>query len=99
MVIVGFASHDEALKTKAYETAISMAITTGLTFGVKDIVRRNRPYVSYPDDIVLKVGSVHGSGLFFPSGHTSLAFATATSLSLSFPKWYVIARPSYMQVR
>ena len=29
-----------------------------------------------------------------PSGHTSLAFATATTLTLSYPKWYVIA-PSY----
>lgn len=29
-----------------------------------------------------------------PSGHTSLAFATATSLTLKYPKWYVAA-PSY----
>ncbi len=33
--------------------------------------------------------------MFFPSGHTSLAFAIATSLSLKYPKWYVIA-PSYV---
>jgi membrane-associated phospholipid phosphatase len=29
-----------------------------------------------------------------PSGHTSTAFATATSLSMAYPKWYVII-PSY----
>ena len=31
----------------------------------------------------------------FPSGHASFAFATATSLSLAFPKWYVIV-PSFV---
>ena len=31
----------------------------------------------------------------FPSGHTSFAFATATSLSIKYPRWYVIA-PSYL---
>jgi membrane-associated phospholipid phosphatase len=29
-----------------------------------------------------------------PSGHTSSAFSTATSLSLNFRKWYVVA-PAY----
>ena len=33
--------------------------------------------------------------LSFPSGHTSLAFTTATALSLKYPKWYIIA-PSYL---
>ena len=27
----------------------------------------------------------------FPSGHTATAFALATSLSITYPKWYVIA--------
>ena len=31
----------------------------------------------------------------FPSGHVSAAFCTATSLSLRFHKWYVIA-PSFL---
>ena len=30
-----------------------------------------------------------------PSAHTSLAFVTATSLSLKYPKWYIIT-PSYL---
>ena len=30
----------------------------------------------------------------FPSGHTTSAFCTATSLSLMYPKWYVIV-PAY----
>jgi membrane-associated phospholipid phosphatase len=31
------------------------------------------------------------TGESFPSGHTFGFFATATSLSLAYPKWYVIA--------
>jgi membrane-associated phospholipid phosphatase len=34
------------------------------------------------------------SSASFPSGHTSIAFATATALSLKYPKWYVIAPAS-----
>ena len=30
-----------------------------------------------------------------PSGHTSTVFAAATSVSILYPKWYVIA-PSYL---
>ena len=30
----------------------------------------------------------------FPSGHTSFAFCTASSLSICFPRWYVVA-PAY----
>jgi undecaprenyl-diphosphatase len=95
MVVVGFASHDDALKMKAYETAGAMLITTGATYILKSVIRRNRPFVTHPDEIFVKVGNVHGSSYSFPSGHTSLAFATATSLSMSFPKWYVIA-PSFL---
>jgi len=63
------------------------AITTGLKFAVK----RPRPFVTYPDIVKLdKAGSYS-----FPSGHTSSAFAAATSLCLAYPKWYVIA-PSFV---
>jgi undecaprenyl-diphosphatase len=30
-----------------------------------------------------------GNSPSFPSGHTSVAFSTATSLYLAYPKWYV----------
>ena len=35
------------------------------------------------------------SSFSMPSGHTSLAFHTATFLTLTYPKWYVAA-PAYM---
>ena len=34
-------------------------------------------------------------GRSFPSGHTSLAFSTAASLSIQFNKWYVTL-PAYL---
>ena len=72
---------------------MSACVLNGLfTSGLKFAVDRDRPFYTYPDDIVkyTKAGS-HS----FPSGHTSMAFATATSISLLYPKWYVIA-PAYL---
>jgi membrane-associated phospholipid phosphatase len=64
----------------------SVAIATILKYGVN----RTRPFVTYP---YLEKESDGGSPSF-PSGHTSEAFALATSLSMAYPKWYVIA-PSF----
>ena len=62
--------------------------TLGITVGTKYLVRRPRPYQAYPDELVPLTTEPDPS---FPSGHTSMAFSTATSLSLLYPRWYVIA--------
>lgn len=82
---------DELLKNALYLTA-SLGVNTVLTYSLKYSINRVRPYDAYPTEI-----TAYGfeSSASFPSGHTSLAFATATSLSLKYPKWYVIA-PSYV---
>jgi membrane-associated phospholipid phosphatase len=54
---------------------------------LKKSVNRNRPYVTYPFLQNYKIENDSS----FPSGSTSVAFSAATSLSLSYPKWYVIA--------
>jgi membrane-associated phospholipid phosphatase len=64
----------------------------GITTGLKYVADRTRPFVTYPD-IVNKSGKKCNDPSF-PSGHTSTSFALATSLSLEYPKWYVIA-PAY----
>lgn len=88
---IGLARHDKDLEMKAYETGASLVIAAGSGLVLKEIIRRDRPYVKYPGLFYKKQNE---SGYSFPSNHTSLAFATATSLSLAFPRWYVIA-PSF----
>jgi membrane-associated phospholipid phosphatase len=69
----------------------SIAVTTGIALSLKYTVNRDRPFVTY-SDVIQKDHNIGPKS--FPSGHTSTAFALATSVSLEYPKWYVIA-PSY----
>ena len=81
----------------ALRLTLSQLANYGATFAIKNLVRRPRPYVSL-EDVDARDRQHQGDRVFdpnsFPSGHTSSAFVIATSLSASFPEWYVIA-PSY----
>lgn len=70
----------------------SVAEAVVITSGIKYAVQRERPFEKYPDLIEKRVDATSSS---FPSGHTASAFSLATSLSIRYPKWYVIA-PSYL---
>ncbi|MBL4677406.1 MAG: phosphatase PAP2 family protein [Mucilaginibacter sp.] len=91
MLATGFATNDKELKIKALETGGAVLLAEGATVIFKNVIHRERPYLAHPE---LFYGKSNPTDYSFPSGHTSTAFATATSLSLSFPKWYVIA-PSF----
>lgn len=91
LFIIGAATHDHDLKVKSYETGIAILSAELITTAIKMSVQRERPFTDNPDIIYKKA---RGKGFSFPSGHTSTAFATATSLSIAFPEWYVIV-PSY----
>jgi undecaprenyl-diphosphatase len=93
MAVAGLATHDKELLRNACYMAAGTAVSQGLTTMIKYTVKRQRPFVTYPD-IVNKTGIPFETNPSFPSGHTSTAFATATALSLDYPKWYVIA-PSF----
>lgn len=84
-------THNNELLNQTIELGAASAINLGMTYLLKYSINRDRPYTTYPD-IIPK--SLEGSPSF-PSGHTSSSFATATSLSLIYPKWYVIA-PSFL---
>jgi len=86
----GLIEKDQDLKQKGLMIGESFLVTTIIATTLKHTINRARPFETYPDIQKLSAG---GSSSF-PSGHTSDAFSTATSLSLAFPKWYVIA-PSY----
>ena len=87
---IALINRDSLLWRKSLVLTASVVANTGATFILKRIVDRPRPGVSYPD-----IQAFEAEKRFsFPSGHTSNAFVTATSLSLAFKKWYVIV-PAY----
>ena len=86
----GLIRQDDEIVRKACVIIGAAAISSGITLAVKYSVNRNRPFVTYPD---IAKKSAAGSPSF-PSGHTSGAFSLATSLTLSYPKWYIIV-PAY----
>ncbi len=86
----GLIAGDQELKQNGLVIGASFLVTTVVATTLKHTINRARPFETYPD--IQKLTS--GGSSSFPSGHTSDAFSTATSLSLAFPKWYVIA-PSF----
>lgn len=91
LILEGLISHDKSVVHKGFYIVKTIGVSTAITFILKYTVNRQRPFEA--DSLVIKASS--GGGPSFPSGHTSLAFATATSLSFAYPKWYVII-PSYL---
>ena len=88
MAVAAWIKHDKELLKDAVYVGTGVAGTFVVTYGMKYLTDRKRPYDKYPD-------RVHPysreSSPSFPSGHTATAFALATSLSVKYPKWYVIA--------
>lgn len=87
MGTTGLIKHDDTLFRNAGVVAAASLVNAGITAAMKYSINRTRPFITYPD-ITKKSGAASPS---FPSGHTSSAFATATSVSLAYPKWYIIA--------
>jgi membrane-associated phospholipid phosphatase len=91
LLIAGAINNDKGMRENAAYIASSTALSTGITFLLKHIVKRPRPFVQNINVVpVYRAGSTS-----FPSGHTSSTIATATALSIAYPKWYVIA-PAFL---
>lgn len=91
LFVTGLIKKDKSFEYNAVQMVGALAVTTVITEGLKYTVRRPRPYVTYP--FIQHLTTEKDPS--FPSGHTSIAFADATSLSLNYPKWYIIA-PSFL---
>lgn len=87
----GLLRHDKKMELEAAYMVGGFAVSSIITQGMKSVIKRDRPFKTY--SYIMQRGD--GGGYSFPSGHTSAAFCSATSLSLLFPKWYVIA-PAYL---
>ena len=84
--VAGLIHDNRALKQKAAYTAAAILFNTASTTLLKNVVKRERPYNTYTGIFPDKIESDYA----FPSGHTSSAFATATSLAITTKKWYVV---------
>ena len=84
---IGLLKKDSLLTRKGLYIGASILVSGGIATVLKYSINRPRPFTTYSD--IQKL--TEGGSPSFPSGHTSDAFSIATSLSIAFPKWYVIA--------
>jgi membrane-associated phospholipid phosphatase len=94
--IFGCAFHSDHLKKMAMLTAKSVAIAGTTTFVIKSLVERDRPFQDNPPNPLHWNGP---KGIFehnsFPSGHTTVAFATATGIAMAYPHPLIIPVLAY----
>ena len=84
IALASWIKHDKALLKDAIYVGTSVAGAFVVSYGMKYLVDRQRPYDRWPDRIH-PYSYEHTPS--FPSGHTATAFALATSLSIKDPKW------------
>jgi membrane-associated phospholipid phosphatase len=88
----GYLRGDNQARNNGYELLISIGISQLISETLKITINRERPADKYPTEIFVN-SATHGGS--FPSGHTSLAFSTATTLALEYKKWYIVV-PAYL---
>lgn len=88
MGVYALVKKDRPLLKDAIYIGTTVIEAVGVTYALKYGFDRRRPYVKYPDRI--NAIEVEDSPSF-PSGHTAAAFSLAASISITYPKWYVIA--------
>ncbi len=88
---VGKIKKDNPLVRESFYSAVSLGTVSLLSYSIKIITKRPRPYIAYPSQLVFDKPSKTYS---FPSGHTTVAFCSATSMALYYHKWYVTL-PAY----
>lgn len=91
--IHGYVTDNKDLMRSGFKSALTIGLASVTSTGVKYLFHRPRPFKAYPNDIIKRGADV--GPLSFPSGHTTVAFASATAMTLTYKKWYV-ALPSYL---
>jgi membrane-associated phospholipid phosphatase len=92
ILLHGYVKDDRDLMRNGFKSIVAISLASATSTGVKYLLARPRPFKAYPGDIIQRDANV--GPLSFPSGHTTVAFASATALSLTYKKWYV-AVPAY----
>lgn len=88
----GYSKGNKQVVKNGYELLLTTGINVLATELLKRTFNRTRPAEKYPGEIFVLTESV---GKSMPSGHTSQAFAVATTLTLQYKKWYVWV-PAYL---
>ena len=84
-LIVAEPGAGESRRVQVVASAESAALAVGVTSLLKDVVGRNRPVLYF--DGAAGIADPAGQTRSWPSGHTSTAFALATSYVLSKSRW------------
>jgi membrane-associated phospholipid phosphatase len=92
LLVTGLIKDDASLKKKSFEILGSIALEIALSEAMKITINRQRPGEKHPG-VIFPYKNLKSQS--FPSGHASLAFATAASLSIQYRKWYVTI-PAYL---
>jgi membrane-associated phospholipid phosphatase len=83
LFVGGVLGRNEAMRQNALFVASSTALSSGLDFVLKRLVKRRRPFIQN-----IHITPVYRAGsTSFPSGHASATFSTATALAMAYPKW------------
>jgi membrane-associated phospholipid phosphatase len=85
---IGAYKKDKKIQQQAINQGIGLAIVSASTLLAKRIANRDRPGLTYPQYIMPLQPKYYYS---FPSGHTSMSFWWATSITMATKKWYYIA--------
>jgi membrane-associated phospholipid phosphatase len=91
LLVTGISTKNKQLKKESLEAFGAIAIELLVSEPMKFSFNRLRPGEKYPTEI-FPYHKLHGKS--FPSGHSSLAFSAAASLSIQCKKWY-ITLPAY----
>jgi membrane-associated phospholipid phosphatase len=84
---LGWGEDDHEMAVAGMNAALSEVTAGMMSMTIKAIIRRNRPYRTLRG---VRIPTGEEIGYSFPSGHSSVSWALATSLMISYPKWYVI---------
>jgi undecaprenyl-diphosphatase len=90
ILLTGVLKKDKLMIKEGFELLGSIAVAGLATQTLKWTFDRPRPYETFSSVTPYK----RETGQSFPSGHTAIAFATATSIGLKFRKWYIVL-PAY----
>jgi len=84
-------AHKDSLGVRqAFHQLVGLGVCAGISWAMKATIASPRPFDEYADITPY----YYPDSYSLPSGHASMAFYTATSVSLQYRKWYVVV-PAY----